>query len=481
MMTPCTIASAPGKVLLAGGYLVLEQAFTGLVVGTSARFYTVIRPSSQASTTTPGTVTVLSPQFEQASWTYQAIATNENLTFHSITTQSQNKFVETCLKFSLDVILQRIGSQALNEKLAQGIEITIVGANDFYSQRAQLEAKHLENNAESLASLDPFCKTHATLGSVHKTGLGSSAALTTSLVAALLLFFQVVGHELNKKEKTLIHNLAQFVHCFAQGKVGSGFDVSSAVWGSHRYKRFNPAILTPIMDEHVDAAILSKALDADNTEWDNEVAPFTLPPGLDLMLADIDAGSHTPTLVGKVLAWKKANPDEANALWNELGKYNSLVEQHFRQLTSLYHDDGEEYNTTIQTCAQLKCTEWETAVSGKVGKELVSLVHDFNHVRGLLQMMSKLSGVPIEPKEQTHLLDTCTQVPGVVMSGVPGAGGYDAIFCIVLSNQSKHAVRKVWESWKDLSVGPLLSQADSNGVTSVSLLSVPGLADTLTS
>lgn len=101
-----------------------------------------------------------------------------------------------------------------------------------------------------MASLDPFCKTHATLSSVHKTGLGSSAALTTSLVAALLLFFQVVQNELNINEKTLIHNLAQFVHCFAQGKVGSGFDVSSAVWGSHRYKRFNPAILTPIMVNH---------------------------------------------------------------------------------------------------------------------------------------------------------------------------------------------------------------------------------------
>lgn len=54
------------------------------------------------------------------------------------TTESQNKFVETCLKFSLDVICERIGSKALNEKLAQGIEITIVGDNDFYSQRAQV-------------------------------------------------------------------------------------------------------------------------------------------------------------------------------------------------------------------------------------------------------------------------------------------------------------------------------------------------------
>lgn len=168
----------------------------------------------------------------------------------------------------------------------------------------------------------------------------------------------------------------------------------------------------------------------------------------------------------------------ANALWQELGKYNSLVEQHFRQLSTLYHDDQKEYNSTIERCAQLKSTEWGT-VSGKVANELVSVVNDFNHVRALLQKMSELSGVPIEPKEQTELLDRCTQVPGVAMAGVPGAGGYDAIFCIVLSNQSKQDVRKVWGSWKELSVGPLLSQADSNGVTSVSLNSVPGLANIL--
>lgn len=80
MSSQCIIASAPGKVLLAGGYLVLEQAFTGLVVGTSARFYTVIRPQTHSIA---GTITVHSPQFEQATWTYQATA-NDKLSFKSM-------------------------------------------------------------------------------------------------------------------------------------------------------------------------------------------------------------------------------------------------------------------------------------------------------------------------------------------------------------------------------------------------------------
>lgn len=88
-----------------------------------------------------------------------------------------------------------------------------------------------------------------------KTGLGSSAAMTTSVVSALLHHLGVVtlpypnsvntptdnvGHDLD-----LIHRVSQAAHCAAQGKIGSGFDVSAAVYGSQRYVRFSPHILSP--------------------------------------------------------------------------------------------------------------------------------------------------------------------------------------------------------------------------------------------
>ncbi len=61
------VASAPGKVLLAGGYLVLDPAYPGVVVSTSSRFYTVIRAkASEAS----ADITVKSPQFTGAEWRY---------------------------------------------------------------------------------------------------------------------------------------------------------------------------------------------------------------------------------------------------------------------------------------------------------------------------------------------------------------------------------------------------------------------------
>lgn len=37
-----------------------------------------------------------------------------------------------------------------------------------------------------------------------------------------------------------------------------------------------------------------------------------------------------------------------------------------------------------------------------------------------MKEMGDLSGVPIEPKEQTALLNTCMALPGVIGGGVPG-------------------------------------------------------------
>lgn len=116
--------------------------------------------------------------------------------------------------------------------------------------------------AESLASLPPF--TSITFNSeeannenckpeVAKTGLGSSAAMTTAVVAALLHYLRVVNlspltshhqERENIMDLDMVHVIAQTAHCIAQGKVGSGFDVSSAVYGSQRYVRFSPEVLS---------------------------------------------------------------------------------------------------------------------------------------------------------------------------------------------------------------------------------------------
>lgn len=76
--------------------------------------------------------------------------------------------------------------------------------------------------------------------------------MTAAVVAALLNYLGVVHLSLltdDQEQKgtadlDLVHMIAQSAHCIAQGKIGSGFDVSSAVYGSQRYVRFSPEVLS---------------------------------------------------------------------------------------------------------------------------------------------------------------------------------------------------------------------------------------------
>lgn len=62
--------SAPGKVLLAGGYLVLDRAHTGLVFGLDARIHVLIQDIPTSSGVILNEITVHSPQFTEAVWDY---------------------------------------------------------------------------------------------------------------------------------------------------------------------------------------------------------------------------------------------------------------------------------------------------------------------------------------------------------------------------------------------------------------------------
>ena len=55
---------------------------------------------------------------------------------------------------------------------------------------------------------------------------------------------------------------------------------------------------------------LLPVLSASNPAWDYRIEPFKLPPLTRILLADVDAGSDTPSLVGKVLKWRKEKSDE---------------------------------------------------------------------------------------------------------------------------------------------------------------------------
>lgn len=65
-----TSVSCPAKVLVAGGYLVLDRNHTGLVFGLDARIHTVVEPIQIRAGVTISEIIVKSPQFLEAIWEY---------------------------------------------------------------------------------------------------------------------------------------------------------------------------------------------------------------------------------------------------------------------------------------------------------------------------------------------------------------------------------------------------------------------------
>ncbi|KAK1651463.1 hypothetical protein QYE76_069268 [Lolium multiflorum] len=107
------VVSAPGKVLVAGGYLVLELPNPGIVLSTTARFYAIVRP--------------IHDELSPGSWAWVR--------------ESGNPFVEQAIQFSIAaakaIVTDKEKKDTLDKLLLQGLNITILGSNDFYSYRKQ--------------------------------------------------------------------------------------------------------------------------------------------------------------------------------------------------------------------------------------------------------------------------------------------------------------------------------------------------------
>ena len=70
MSRQAAAVSAPGKVLLAGGYLVLDRAHSGLVFALDARIHVVVQGIPTTNGVVLSEITVQSPQFQDAVWEY---------------------------------------------------------------------------------------------------------------------------------------------------------------------------------------------------------------------------------------------------------------------------------------------------------------------------------------------------------------------------------------------------------------------------
>ncbi len=343
---------------------------------------------------------------------------------------SNNPFVETTLSYALTYIDRVAGSQT--NHAVTSARLIILADNDYYSHSKSADDNH-----------GRFAKFPVTLKGANKTGLGSSAALVTSLTAALLTHYlpKALFDISSSQGKRTLHNLAQAAHCAAQGKVGSGFDVAAAVYGSCTYRRFSPDVLSSIPEAGTPGFADTLVAVVDREPWDVEVAggedDLGMPSGVALRMCDVDCGSQTVGMVKKVLAWRSQDADKSKQLWDDLQQRNEAL------------------------ASTLK--EGSTA---EIAEKLSS-------VRELVREMGRLSDVPIEPEAQTELLDAVSELDGVYGGVVPGAGGYDALALLVKDDEeTKNKVDEFltrWSSEKGGKVRMLDVKGEMEGVRKESL------------
>lgn len=348
------------------------------------------------------------------------ILTNSGTALHS------NPFVETTLSYGLTYVSRLTGLSPSDT--ITSCRLTILADNDYYSQPNQT------STSTASSTNIRFARFPTTLSGANKTGLGSSAALVTSLTAAILSHYlplKLFDLATDAGRETL-HNLAQAAHCAAQGKVGSGFDVAAAVYGSCTYRRFSPSVLAGIPEPGkpgfgaaLQAVIASKKGETQSGSvvgWDTEIAKgsVALPAGMALRMCDVDCGSQTVSMVKKVLAWRSGAPEASKSLWDTLQARNEALATALR--------DGKTDDDTIPALLR--------------------------SIRELVRTMGTESGVPIEPESQTALLDAVNEVEGVFGGVVPGAGGFDAVSLLVRDDaETESRLEAFLEKWSKESGG----------------------------
>lgn len=151
-------------------------------------------------------------------------------------------------------------------------------------------------------------------GSFAKVGFGSSAAAVIAIVSAILKLHGQDIESLPAKEK--IYKLGCIAHYFGQGKVGSAFDVAASAYkGVIVYKRFDPdAVIKKIESGKTLKEIVE-------SKWEGfEANPINLPEDFILCVGFVGYSASTKELVVKMRDFKANNKEEYEKIYYSIKK-----------------------------------------------------------------------------------------------------------------------------------------------------------------
>lgn len=252
-------SSAPGKLMLAGEWAVLEKEVPCIVLAVNKRVNCVFRKASQIIVSA-----------KDIGLKNRKAVFKKKLEWLNLRKKEKQKvlFVEKAIETSLQY-LQNKGVKLKPFKLEIKSSISLINAKN----------------------------------KKQKIGFGSSAAVTVSVVAGIMAFH---GQPTTSfKAKKIVFKLAALSHFFAQKKIGSCFDVAASTFGGAiKYTAFDSKKIVEMLKKNG----LNKTV---KQKWPLlSIKKIVLPENLFLCVAFTGKSASTKNLVKKVFGFKKKNPEK---------------------------------------------------------------------------------------------------------------------------------------------------------------------------
>lgn len=364
--------SVPGKILLSGGYSILYDDAIGFSMTVDSRYYmTTEKPIK------PFRFIIRNPQYPDSDIDHDILSKES----------CENRIVDGVIRV-ISAYLQSSGSQF------NGITVTVVHDEQFISginrslDTIEVNGKH-------------FCRFTKLIASIHKTGLGGSSALTVGLMALCLKLYSV------NFNRELLYILSLIANFYAQNKIGSGYDICSAIYGTQIVTKLNSSFFQKILDLFENKSI--KELHETIKVWfgSKPVIPFELQSSnLHIYQIEFAIGFDSKISSKGIIEYFKSNPTDHSAF---LKITNSVTE------CLLHYFKGEIDETELR---------------------MNNVVY-----RKRIRQLTTLAGIAVEPVEYSFIMDYLLSKlkDEIVYIICPGAGGYDS-FVVITKTSIKDTV-----------------------------------------
>ncbi len=233
-----------------------------------------------------------------------------------------------------------------------------------------------------------------------KIGFGSSAAAVVATVAALLKFH---GMDISKKEtKDVIYKLSAIAHYYAQGKVGSAFDVAASTYGGiFVYRRFDADWLV----KQVKKGSVKKIVER---KWPGfSIEELEIPKNFIFLVGWTKESASSSSMVKQMIEFMKKNPKEYQTIYDNIA---SLV----KELILTWKNSDKE--------------------------KIIKLI---NKNEDLLRELGEKSGVDIETPDLRKLAEIAKKAGAA--GKLSGAGGGDCGIAICFDRNTAEKIKKEWQ------------------------------------